>query len=91
VKPQFEDDLKTATNDGQRMGIQQRLEGVDENIQRHKSEVHRCEGRANRRGEELKQLESTIKEEGLFCVEWCLVAVPSLIYLTRVTKIKPKY
>jgi hypothetical protein len=27
---------------------------------------------ANRYGEELEQLESTIKEEGLFCVEWCL-------------------
>jgi hypothetical protein len=35
--------------------------------------VHRWEEVANLAGEELKQLESTIKEEGLFCVEWCLV------------------
>ena len=46
---------------------------VDRNILSSKSEVHHCEGKANRAGEELKQLESTIIEKGLFCVEWCLV------------------
>ena len=30
------------------------------------------EGEANRYREDLKQLESTIKEEGLFYVEWCV-------------------
>jgi hypothetical protein len=43
---------------------------VDERIQSYKSEVHRWEGEANRYGEELKQLESVVKEEGLFYVEW---------------------
>ena len=42
-------------------------------IQTYKSMVHDYEGEANRYGGELKQLESTIKEEGLFCVEWCVV------------------
>ena len=41
--------------------------------------VHGWERNANRHGEELKQLESTIKEEGLFCVEWCLVVSVSTI------------
>jgi hypothetical protein len=44
-----------------------------------KFSVQYWEGRANRAGEELKQLESTIKEEGLFCVEWCLVVSVSTI------------
>ena len=48
-------------------------------IQSRKSAVHRWEGRANRHGEELKQLDLTIKEEGLFCVEWCLVLSVSII------------
>ena len=51
---------------------------MDREIQRHKSEVHRWEGEANRSGEKLKQLESTIKEEGLSCVEWCLVVSMSI-------------
>ena len=46
---------------------------MDGIIQSRKSDVHRYEGEANRYGEELEQLESTIKEEGLFCVEWYLV------------------
>ena len=45
---------------------------MDGDIQSRKIGVHRYEGCTNRYGEELKQLESTIKE-GLFCVEWCLV------------------
>ena len=53
--------------------MQERLEGVDWKIQGRKSEVHSLEGRANRHGEELKQLESIIKEEGLSCVKWCLI------------------
>ena len=52
--------------------IQHRLKEVDEGLQSNKSKVHRWEEVANRFGEELKQLESTIKEEGLFCVEWCI-------------------
>ena len=35
--------------------------------------VHHWEQQANQYGEELKQLDSTIKEEGLFCAEWCVV------------------
>ena len=41
--------------------------------------AHDHEGYANQDGEELKQLESKIKEEGLFCVEWCLVISVSII------------
>ena len=52
---------------------------MDGKIQSRKSGLHCWEGRANRYGEELKQLESTIKEEGLFCVEWCLVVSVSTI------------
>ena len=48
-------------------------------IQFYKSEVHHYEGKANRDGEVLKQLESTIKEEGLFYVEWCIVISVSTI------------
>ena len=44
-----------------------------------KSTVHDWEGDANQHGEELKQLESTIKEEGLFCAEWCLIMSVSTI------------
>ena len=40
---------------------------MDGEIQRNKGLVHDREGRANQYGEKL---ESTIKEEGLFCVEW---------------------
>ena len=46
---------------------------MDRAIQTNKIWVHYCGERANREGEELKQLESTIKEEGLFSVEWCVV------------------
>ena len=42
---------------------------MDGGIQYRKSLVHRCEEKANREGKKLKQLESTIKEEGLFCVD----------------------
>ena len=41
-------------------------------IQYNKRRVHRNEEDASRYGEELKQLDPTIKEEGLFCVEWCI-------------------
>ena len=46
---------------------------MDGNIQNYKSDVHNWEEQANQAGEKFKQLESTIKEEGLFCIEWCLV------------------
>ena len=52
---------------------------MDGSIQGSKSWVHDYERYANQDGEELKQLESTIKEEGLFCVEWCLVMSVSTI------------
>ena len=52
---------------------------MDGQIQRYKSRVHGYEENANRYGEELKQLESTIKEEGLFCVEWCVVTCKSTV------------
>ena len=52
---------------------------MDGRIQRHKSKVHDWEENANQAGEKLKQLESAIKEEGLFCVEWCLVMSVSTI------------
>ena len=42
-------------------------------LQDNKSEVHSWEERINQAREGLKQLESAIKEEGLFCVEWCVV------------------
>jgi hypothetical protein len=48
-------------------------------ILRYKSSVHRWEGVAKRYEEELKQLDPTIKEEGLFCVKWCLVVSVSTI------------
>ena len=48
-------------------------------IESNKSTVHDCEENANRYGEGLKQLESTIKEEGLFCVEWCVVMSMSTV------------
>ena len=52
---------------------------MDEEIQSRKSLVQNNDGYANRDGEELKQLESTsIKEEGLFCVEWCVVTSVSI-------------
>ena len=53
---------------------------VDGEIPENKSWVHRWEGKANRHGEELKQLEPTIKEEGLFFIEWCLVVSVSTVY-----------
>ena len=46
---------------------------MDGNIQHNNSMVYVWEGKANLAGEELKQLESRIKEEGLSCVKWCLV------------------
>ena len=33
--------------------------------------VHHWEVEANQSGEELKQLELTLKDDGLFYVEWC--------------------
>ena len=52
---------------------------MDGEIQSNTSGVHYWEGEANRNGEELKQLDPTIKEEGLFCIEWCLVVSVSTI------------
>ena len=86
-KSQLKDDQKVATSFWERERIQQRLKEVDRTIQSCKSEVHYWEGAANRDGEELKQLESTIKEEGLFCVEWCLVlSVRTISYVGSVIR-----
>ena len=52
---------------------------MDGEIRNYKWWVDHWEKRANRHGEELKQLESTTKEEGLFCVEWCLVVSMSAV------------
>ena len=71
--------MVAATGHQEREGIQQRLEEVDGNIQSCKNSVHHFEGKANQDGEELKQLERTIREEGLFCVEWCLVLSVSTV------------
>ena len=60
---------------------------MDEEIESRKSGVHYWEGEANQVGEELKQLDSTMKEEGLFCVEWCLVVSVSTISYDFFTKI----
>lgn len=65
--------MVAATGHQEREGIQQRLEEVDENFQGYKTEVHHYEGLANLKGEEPNQLESELKEEGLSCVEWCLI------------------
>ena len=71
MKSQFEDDLKAATNCQERERVQQKLKEVDQVIQDNQSQVHCWEGDANREGEALKHLVSTITKEGLFCVEWC--------------------
>ena len=60
--------------------MQPRLQAGDGEIQRSKSLVQYWEGEAHQAGEELKQLESTIKEEGLPCVEWCVVTSVSIAY-----------
>ena len=52
---------------------------MDGEIQSNKSRVHDYEEEANLYGKELKQLESTIKEEGLFCVEWYVVKLMSTV------------
>ena len=52
---------------------------MDGNIYSHASDARLWEGEVYRYGEELKQLESTIKEEGLFYVEWCLIMSVSTI------------
>ena len=51
---------------------------MDENLQNRKRLVHDYEERVNQAGEKFKQLESTIKEEGLFCVEWCVIMSESM-------------
>ena len=50
-------------------------------IQDYERWVHYWEEKANRHGEELKQLDPTIKEEGLFCVEWYIVHVNEVLNL----------
>ena len=42
-------------------------------IQYSKRQEHAYEENANRYGEKLEQQESTIKEEGSFCIEWCIL------------------
>ena len=51
---------------------------MDGRLQSYKSDVHYWEKVTNQTGEKLKQLESTIKEEGLFCVEWCVIMSESM-------------
>ena len=51
---------------------------MDGELQDRKSLVHNFEERANQTVEKLQQLESTIKEEGLFCVEWCVIMSESM-------------
>ena len=51
---------------------------MDGSIQSYKALVHDWDRMANQAGEEVKQLESTIKEEGLFCVEWCVIMSESM-------------
>ena len=51
---------------------------MDEKLQNNTRVVHDWEERDNQAGEKLKQLESTIKEEGLFCVEWCVIMSESM-------------
>ena len=46
---------------------------MDRGIQFSKSNVHYWEKATNQNGDKLKQLESPIEEEGLFCVEWCVI------------------
>ena len=60
-KFQLEEDLKAATSNQERERMQRKLNVVDGNLQDNKSWVHYWEERANKNGEELKQLESTIK------------------------------
>ena len=45
---------------------------MDGNIQENKSLVHYWDGKGNQDGEELKQLESTIKEEVCFVLSGVL-------------------
>ena len=61
------------------MWIQQKLKEVDGKIQHSKNQVYYFEGTADEYGEELKHLESTMKEEGLFCVG-CLMSISAVSY-----------
>ena len=67
-------DLNTATSDQKKTRIERKLKEVEDDIQYYKSWVHDWERKANEGEEKLNQLESKKKkDEGLFCVEWCVV------------------
>ena len=72
-KELLEVDLNTATSDQKKTEIERRLMKVESKLQQRKSWVHDSERKANEAEEELNQLESKKKDEGLFCVEWCVV------------------
>ena len=73
-KEMLEVDLNTATSDQKKTEIERRLKEVESALQRRKSRVHDWERKANEAEEKLNQLESKKKkDEGLFCVEWCVV------------------
>ena len=60
---------------------------MDRKIQTYKWWVHHWEKQANRVRGEVKQLESTIKEEGLFCVECCVVMSVSMCITVEVLSV----
>ena len=60
---------------------------MDKELQDNKSWVHYWEEQSHQAGEELKQLDPTIKEEGLFCVEWCVVMSLSIVSLCRFSQL----
>ena len=47
---------------------------MDWDLQDSKSNEHRWEEKGNQAGKELKQLQSAVKEEGSFCVEWYVMS-----------------
>ena len=57
------------------MRILQRLTKVDEDIQSNKGGMNYWEKEANEYGEKLKQLDPTIKEEGMFTLRYVFVSV----------------
>ena len=64
-KSKLQDELQAATSFNERDSIQHRLEEVDRKLQSNKTWMPVWEDCANHEEEELKQLESTITEEGL--------------------------
>ena len=87
--------MKAITSHQHLRRIQQQLNSVDGDIQGNKRAVHYWKGEANWYGEELKRLESTIKEEGLFCVYHCvgcqIMAMHLISYDTSLLCISIRY